>query len=126
MALHSITDLCRATGLSARTLRYYERLGLLDPTSRDERGHRYYDRDDLEVVWDLRVRSALGETLSRATVRDPRDGPRLAAELSAKIDHQQTRGKVVIEQMDVALHSDRAPSDLHLIALIRCLGAWTG
>lgn len=126
MALYSITDVCRVTGLSARTLRYYERLGLLDPTSRDERGHRYYDRYDLEVVWELRMRSTLGETLSRAAIRDPSDGPRLAAELRAKIELQEIRGKVVVEQMGVALHSDRAPSDLGLIALIRSLGAWAG
>ncbi len=39
------------TGLSVHTLRYYERVGLLDPPERGETsGHRRYSEDDLRRV----------------------------------------------------------------------------
>ncbi len=38
-----IGDIVKKTGLSAHTLRYYERIGLLPYALRDEAGQRYYD-----------------------------------------------------------------------------------
>jgi DNA-binding transcriptional MerR regulator len=46
----TIADAARASGISAHTLRYYERAGLLDPVERDGSGHRRYDEHDLEVL----------------------------------------------------------------------------
>ena len=43
----TISDAARATGVSAHTLRYYERAGLLDPVDRAAGGHRRYDEEDL-------------------------------------------------------------------------------
>jgi DNA-binding transcriptional MerR regulator len=39
---------CRATGLSARTVRYYEELGLLPGVRRKTGGRRVYGADELE------------------------------------------------------------------------------
>jgi DNA-binding transcriptional MerR regulator len=36
------------TGLSAHTLRYYERIGLIEPVARNAGGHRRYAQTDLE------------------------------------------------------------------------------
>ncbi|MGX7742793.1 MerR family transcriptional regulator [Rhodopseudomonas parapalustris] len=44
-----IGDLARRTGLTAHTLRYYERIGLLPRASRDSSGQRDYDASIL--VW---------------------------------------------------------------------------
>lgn len=44
----SIKDAAQFTGLSADTLRYYERAGLLEPVERNKGGHRRYSRVDLE------------------------------------------------------------------------------
>jgi DNA-binding transcriptional MerR regulator len=43
----TISDAARAAGVSAHTLRYYERAGLLDPIERGESGHRRYRDEDL-------------------------------------------------------------------------------
>src|SRR5687767_9337639 len=43
----TISDAARASGVTAHTLRYYERAGLLDPVDRAESGHRRYAEDDL-------------------------------------------------------------------------------
>lgn len=37
---HSIADAARHTGLTIDTLRYYERIELLDPPTRDSAGRR--------------------------------------------------------------------------------------
>jgi DNA-binding transcriptional MerR regulator len=41
-----IREFAARTGLSAHTLRYYERIGLLDPVGRASSGHRRYLAED--------------------------------------------------------------------------------
>ena len=43
----TISEVAEQTGLSAYTLRYYERIGLMTPVIKGLRGYRRYDRDDL-------------------------------------------------------------------------------
>jgi DNA-binding transcriptional MerR regulator len=46
----SVAEAAQASGLSAHTLRYYERTGLLEPVTRNESGHRRYREVDLEWI----------------------------------------------------------------------------
>ena len=46
----AISAASEAVGLSAHTLRYYERAGLLRPVARADSGHRRYDEDDLAWI----------------------------------------------------------------------------
>jgi DNA-binding transcriptional MerR regulator len=46
----SVAEAANVSGLSAHTLRYYERIGLLEPVSRNGSGHRRYDAADLERI----------------------------------------------------------------------------
>ena len=46
----SIAEVCEQTGLSARTVRYYEELGLLPGIRRRASGHRVYGLDEVEQV----------------------------------------------------------------------------
>jgi DNA-binding transcriptional MerR regulator len=46
----TISDAARATGVSAHTLRYYERAGLLDPVDRAASGHRRYAEEDIARI----------------------------------------------------------------------------
>ena len=43
-----IQEVAAALGLTARTIRYYEELGLLTPAARSEGDYRLYDDDDVE------------------------------------------------------------------------------
>src|SRR5262245_12493557 len=46
----SIAGAAESSGLSAHTLRYYERTGLLAPVGRNGSGHRRYRETDLELI----------------------------------------------------------------------------
>ena len=51
----TIQQIARQTGLSIDTLRYYERIGLLEPIGRAHNGHRRYTQHDLAWI-DLLIR----------------------------------------------------------------------
>ncbi len=53
------------TGLSAHTLRYYERIGLLLPVSRNAGGHRRYAQTDLEHLRFLHCLRDTGMSIQR-------------------------------------------------------------
>lgn len=53
------------TGFSLDTLRYYERIGLIEPVHRAAGGHRRYTDDDLEWLDILRCLRATGMPISR-------------------------------------------------------------
>ncbi len=72
-ALHSepfveIGEACERTGLSARTVRYYEEVGLLPGIRRRAGGRRVYGIDELERLRFIKRLKALG--LSLAEIKD--------------------------------------------------------
>jgi Cu(I)-responsive transcriptional regulator len=46
----NISEAGRISGLSAKTIRYYEDIGLIDPAARGENGYRQYDGRALEEL----------------------------------------------------------------------------
>jgi DNA-binding transcriptional MerR regulator len=61
----TIAEAARATGLSAYTLRYYERVGLIDGVDRADSGHRRYDERDLAWIETLQCLRATGMPIQR-------------------------------------------------------------
>jgi DNA-binding transcriptional MerR regulator len=61
----TIAEAARATGLSAYTLRYYERVGLIDGVDRAGSGHRRYDERDLAWIETLQCLRATGMPIQR-------------------------------------------------------------
>ena len=55
-----IGELAKQTGFSARTLRYYEDIGLVRPAQRSESGYRLYSDDVLERLRFVRRSRGLG------------------------------------------------------------------
>lgn len=46
----NISQAAKASGLSAKTIRYYERIGLISPANRSDNGYRAYSHRDLDVL----------------------------------------------------------------------------
>jgi len=60
----TITEVCERTGLSPRTVRYYEELHLLPDVRRRSNGRRIYGADELERLGFISRLKALGLSLS--------------------------------------------------------------
>jgi DNA-binding transcriptional MerR regulator len=59
-----IGELAERAGVTPRTVRYYEEIGLLEPTERRKGSHRLYDESDVERVLELtRLRDLLNLSL---------------------------------------------------------------
>ena len=61
-----INEVAVETGLTARTIRYYEEVGLLEPAARSEGDYRLYDDSDLERLQFIRgLRDDAGFSLTQ-------------------------------------------------------------
>jgi DNA-binding transcriptional MerR regulator len=87
----SIQQVAQQTGLSIDTLRYYERIGLLEPVSRASSGHRRYRQKDLDwlrLLIDLKETGMpLAEMIHFAQLR--RQGDATAAERLLILERHQ-------------------------------------
>ena len=59
----TIQEVTKATGLSAHTLRYYERIGLIHPIAREENTRRCYTADDVGWIDFLLKLRAIGMSI---------------------------------------------------------------
>ena len=64
-ATYSPAQAVELTGFSLDTLRYYERIGLIDPVHRAAGGHRRYTQDDLEWLDFLRCLRGTGMPIAQ-------------------------------------------------------------
>jgi MerR family transcriptional regulator, thiopeptide resistance regulator len=65
MAGHRVGELAGATGLTVRTLHYYEEIGLLVASGRTPAGHRVYGDDDVERLYRICLLRRLGLPLDQ-------------------------------------------------------------
>jgi DNA-binding transcriptional MerR regulator len=61
----TIQEVSKATGLSAHTLRYYERIGLIHPIEREENTRRLYTEDDVGWIDFLLKLRAIGMSIKQ-------------------------------------------------------------
>lgn len=77
-----IGEVADRTGVTQRTLRFYEERGLLKPPTRMEGGFRLYSEDDVERVEQIkRLQSLLGLTL--AEIKEMIEAEEVREELNA-------------------------------------------
>ena len=78
-----IGEVAERTGVTQRTLRFYEEKGLLKPPSRMEGGFRLYSEDDVHRVEQIRrLQNLLGVTL--ADIKEMVDAEEMLRELRAQ------------------------------------------
>jgi DNA-binding transcriptional MerR regulator len=108
---YTIEQVATRTGLTKRTLRYYEEVGLLPPTGRTEGNYRRYSESDverLERIKELRdlLGFSLGEIRDLLRAEEERGQIRVAYQ-------QETETPVKIAQLDRA--DELIREQLHLI-----------
>jgi DNA-binding transcriptional MerR regulator len=59
----SIGKAAEMTGLSAKTIRFYEEINLLAPAKRQENSYRTYSKEDLEILLLIKEAKSLGLSL---------------------------------------------------------------
>lgn len=64
MTTHRISEAAAATGFSPDALRYYERIGLMEPAARSSAGYRLYDDADIATLRFAATAKASGLALS--------------------------------------------------------------
>ena len=62
-----IGELAQIAGVTPRTIRYYENLGLLSPNEREGKGFRYYSQTELAKLQKIDCLKSLGLTLEEIT-----------------------------------------------------------
>lgn len=62
---YSIRQLSELTGVSARTLRYYDQIGLLHPKRTSEAGYRYYGSKEVDLLQQILFYKESGLELSK-------------------------------------------------------------
>jgi MerR family transcriptional regulator, copper efflux regulator len=61
--MFKIGEIAKQAGVTTRTLRYYEQLGLFVPSNVNTKGYRYYDDDTLVVITRIRELQRVGLSL---------------------------------------------------------------
>ena len=51
--MKTVKDVSEISRVSIRTLRYYDKIGLLKPTELSDAGYRLYDNKALERLWEI-------------------------------------------------------------------------
>ncbi len=105
-----IGEVADRTGVTQRTLRFYEEKGLLKPPTRMDGGFRLYSEEDVRRVEQIRrLQDLLGVTLAeikemveaQATLRELRAQYRPEADVIEKKRHLQTATEVMEKQYAV-------------------------
>lgn len=122
-----IGEVATQTGLSVRTIRHYEDVGLITPSGRSVGGFRLYSQGDVTRLKTVCGMKPLGFTLEEMgdllkaldAMRDPAVGDDAVAEARAVIDHfhQTARSRVGKARRDLE-QAERFADDLepHLSA----------
>jgi MerR family transcriptional regulator, repressor of the yfmOP operon len=98
-----IGEMAERAGVSPRTVRYYEQVGLLDPTSRSPGGTRRYDERDLARLLRIReLQSLMGFDLDQirtiVAAEDRLDELRAAYGEALPLDQ---RNQILVEAMGI-------------------------
>lgn len=106
---YSIQQLSHLAGVSTRTLRWYDKIGLLKPNRVAENGYRYYNSPEVDRLQEILYYRALGVGL--AQIKTSLDDPsfqRLAAlrsHLSA-LKAEQERIQVLVESVKETIRAE--------------------
>ncbi len=111
-----IQDVSQLTGVSARTIRYYEAIGLLPPPARAENNYRQYSEADVErlrlIAGARRLNLSLEEIREILALRDRREAP-----CRVLLDRLERKADEIAERIRELKRLERELRDLHALGL---------
>lgn len=111
-----IQDVSQLTGVSAKTIRYYEEIGLLPPPARGDNNYRQYDERDVErlrlVAGARRLDLSLEEIREILALRDRREAP-----CRVLLDRLARKADEIAERIRELKRLERELRDLHALGL---------
>lgn len=114
--MKSVNEVCKLSGVSRRTLQYYDEIGLLPPSAVKESGYRQYDDESLRRLWSILYYKELGFSL---------DNIRLLLENSKEMEKEIMRHhkQILLEKQSrlqkMILSVDRILNDEFDISMLR-------
>jgi DNA-binding transcriptional MerR regulator len=107
--MKSVHEVCKLSGVSRRTLQYYDEIGLLPPSAVTESGYRQYDDESLRRLWSILFYKELG--LSLKDIRLILDSPKemekeIMREHKQVLLEKQAQIKRMIHSVDRILHDE--------------------
>jgi MerR family transcriptional regulator, thiopeptide resistance regulator len=91
-----VGELARKTGLSVRTLHYYDEIGLLSPSQRTDSGHRLYTTVDVVRLQQIKSLQHLGFTLRE--VRECLDRPEFPLQRVIQLHLSQLKERIELQR----------------------------
>jgi len=106
--LLKIQEVAAETGLTPRSIRYYEEMGLLEPAARSEGAYRLFDASDLERLRYIKeLRDEAGFSLSQI-------GQLLEDEAARERNRERFRASRDVSERRAILEDARARVDRHI------------
>ena len=114
--MYSIRDVSRRTGLTAHTLRYYEKEGLIAGVERTPGGIRQYTDEDLEALGLICCLKNTGMSLQEIArfVRLTREGEHTLRERVTLL--QEHRDRVIARMAEMQTHLDKVTWKLNFFS----------
>ena len=104
--LYTIEQVAARTGLTKRTLRYYEEVGLLPPTDRTEGNYRRYSEDDIARLERIKkLRDLLGFSLADIGKLLEADDERDHIKVAYKQETEPAAKISQLDRIDELIHS---------------------
>lgn len=91
-----VGDLAKLTGLTIRTLRFYDQIGLFSPSDQTESGHRLYTESDVSRLHQILALKDLGLSLEETKSVLAQESIRPAEILALQID--RLKSKIAAQQ----------------------------
>ncbi len=111
-----IQGFSQLTGVPAKTIRYYEEIGLIPQPARGENNYRQYDEPDVErvrlVAGARRLDLSLEEIREILALRDRREAP--CRVLLERLEHKADE---IAEHIRTLQQMERELRDLHVLGL---------
>ncbi len=117
-------ELAKAAGLTVRTLRYYDQVGLLKPSGRSEAGHRLYNADDVTRLYQVVALRHMGLSVADTRAALATDTPGLVGLVQSLFDRLgeeiETRRRLrgYLQQALDAIHRMGRPTVSQMLEVI--------